>query len=320
MSTDTPQPESAASAAPNGWGAARDRVGVARRSLVELARTESVNFVLLTVGALLNALTFDLFLAPGDVAPGGVGGLTLVVTNFLPFPNGLTMLALNVPLLVLGARELGGMRFLVRTSYVIVVTVVAIDLFALVLPPEGVSQDGLLNALYGGALGGISAALALRAYGNLGGTTILGRVLQRRTGMPLGQIYLFTDGVIVALMGATFGWEQALYSLIAVFVFGLASDYAYEGPSVVRTVFIVTDQPALIAAALQARLHTGVTAWRGEGMYHRGERSVLFCTVNRAEVRELTEIVRETDPDGFVAVGKGHQATGGTIGRSTRPG
>lgn len=290
------------------------------RGFGDLVRRDAWNVLLLTLGGLLSALAFDLFLAPGDVAPGGISGLTLVVTNFLPLPNGATMLALNVPLLIIGARTLGGASFLLRTTWVILVTTVAIDGFALVLPAEGISDDGLLNALYGGVLGGVAAALALRGYGNLGGTTILGRVLQRRTGAPLGQIYLFTDGLIVLALGATFGWERALYSMVALFIFGLASDYAYEGPSVVRVVFIVTDQPALIAAALQARLNTGVTAWRGEGMYQRGERTVLFCTVNRAEVRELSQIVQETDPDGFITVGQGHRALGGTIGTSNRPG
>lgn len=279
-----------------------------------------VNGLMLTVGAVVTAVAFNLFLVPSNTAPGGITGLTIVVTRLLPLPNGMLMLALNLPLLYLGYRALGGRRFLARTMYVVLVTTVTIDLSAPLLPADGVSSDPLLNALYGGAVLGAAAALILRAYGNVGGTSILARVIQRRTGMPLGQIYLFTDGFIVLLVGLAFGWERALYSMVALFVYGVATDYVMEGPSIVRTVFIVTDRPRDMAAALQTQLRTGVTAWRGEGMYHRGARSVLFCTVNRSEVRELTRIVRELDHQGFMVIGQGQRAAGGTIGRSDAPG
>jgi uncharacterized membrane-anchored protein YitT (DUF2179 family) len=290
------------------------------RKLVTIARQEAGNVVLMTAGALLYAGAFDLFLVPSNVAPGGLGGLTLVITHFLPWPNGVVLFALNIPLLLLGAWQLGGPPFLARTLYVVTAVFIGIDTLAPYLPRSGASHDPLLNALYGGAVTGIAAGLVIRAHGNIGGTGILGRLVQRRSGIPMGQVYMVTDGVIVVLMGAAFGWERALYSLVALFISGLATDYATEGPSIVRTAFIVTDKPDNVAAALQMRMHTGVTAWRAEGMYNRGERTVLFCTINRSEVRELTRIVREIDHEGFLVVGQGHRARGGTIGKSDSPG
>ncbi|MEJ2665586.1 MAG: YitT family protein [Deinococcales bacterium] len=290
------------------------------RALAGQVRPEGLNALLLTVGGLVYALAFDLFLAPSHVAPGGLGGLALVVTHYLALPNGMVLFVLNIPLLLLGAWQLGGVRFMARTIYTVVVTVIAIDVLAPHVPASGASNDALLDALYGGAVTGIAGGLVIRAHGNIGGTGILSRVLQRRTGIPMGQVYMLTDGIIVATMGAVFGWERALYSLVALFINGLATDYATEGPSIVRTVFIVTDHPDEVAAALQARLRTGVTAWKGEGMYSHGERTVLFCTVNRTEVREVTRVVRETDHHGFLVVGQGHRALGGTIGKSDDPG
>lgn len=309
---DSGVPQGAPGASAPGAGARRGW----RPTLLDFVRREGLNGVLLTLGALVYAFAFDLFLVPSDVAPGGLGGLTLVVTKWIHLPNGLVLFVLNIPVLVIGARSLGGRPFLLRTVFVVVVTFVAIDLIAPFVPAAGASQDPLLNALYGGAVTGIAGGLVIRAHGNIGGTGILSRVLQRRTGIPMGQVYMMTDGIIVMLMGAVFGWDRALYSLVALFINGLATDYATEGPSIVRTVFIVTDRPEEVAAALQARLRTGVTAWKGEGMYSRGERTVLFCTVNRTEVRELTRVVQETDHHGFLVVGQGHRALGGTIGKS----
>ena len=301
---------------------AERRAARALRRIRAPLKVRLFNGITLTLGAIGGALGFNLFLEPGNVAPGGILGLTLVANQVLPFelPNGLLMLALNVPLLYLGYKTLGGASFMFRTLYVVAVMTVAIDLSAQFLPGTGVSDDPLLNALYGGAVSGAANALIIRAFGNMGGTSILGRVIQRRTGMPIGQVYLMTDGLIVVLLGLAFGWERALYSMIALFVSGAVTDYGIEGPSIVRTVFVITEHPRDVAAALQAGLRTGVTAWPGEGMYQGGQRTVLFCTVNRAEVRELRRIVHETDPLGFLVVGQGQSATGGTIGRSDAPG
>lgn len=284
--------------------------------------SDAGNWALLTAGALISALGFDLFLVPGNVAPGGVMGLTLVASRYLPgnVPEGMLLLALNLPLLYLGYRKLGGANFVVRTVYVVALMGIAIDLLPLVLPDGGITDDPLLNAIYGGALAGVANALVIRGFGNIGGTAILARVFQKRTGMPIGQIYLFIDGAIVLLLGFAFGWERALYSLVALFISGIVTDYGIEGPAIVRTVFIVTDHPRDVATALQVRLNTGVTAWKGEGMYKGGEHNVLFCTVNRSEERELIRVVREVDQHGLIVIGQGQTASGGTIGRSDRMG
>lgn len=285
-------------------------------------RVEITNWLLLTAGALISAVGFNLFLVPGNVAPGGVTGLTLVASRYLPgnVPEGMLLLALNVPLLYLGYRRLGGANFVVRTVYVVLLMGISIDLLPFVLPTDGITDDPLLNAIYGGALAGVANALVIRGFGNIGGTAILARVIQKRTGMPIGQLYLFIDGAIVLLLGFAFGWERALYSLVALFISGFVTDYGIEGPAIIRTVFIVTDHPRNVATALQLRLNTGVTSWKGEGMYKGGQRNVLFCTVNRSEERELMRVVREVDEQCLIVIGQGQSASGGTIGSSDRTG
>jgi uncharacterized membrane-anchored protein YitT (DUF2179 family) len=147
----------------------------------------------------------------------------------------------------------------------------------------------------------------------MGGTSIVGRIIQLKTGMPVSQVYLLTDGVTIMALGVTFGWENALYALIMLFVWGLATDYVLEGPSVVRTAFIITNHPRLVADGLFNRTGLGVTSWQGEGMFTGEKRTVLFCTVRRPDVEGLREAVLDFDPSAFVVIGQGHQATGGVL-------
>lgn len=289
-----------------------------RPSILELVSSakwsETIrNYFFLTIGALIMIVNFNLLMAPGNIAPGGMGGLSLILNHFTGIPRGIGMLLLSIPLIALGFWKLGRFRFLVRTLYVTILYTLGVDLTARFFPPQGIVDDLLLTALYGGVLGGIGYGLIVHGRGMVSGTGIISRIIQLRTGIPISQLYIFIDGFIIIALGLTFGWERALYGLIMLFVWGLASDYVLEGPSVVRVVFIVTGLPEAVGAILMERLGVGVTRWVGEGMYTREERVILFCTVPRPDVEVLNTIVSEIDPDAFVVIGQGHQAKGGVV-------
>lgn len=269
-----------------------------------------VDYALILLAAILSALNVGLFLAPHRIAPGGVSGLAIIINFFTNWPIGLMMLLMNIPLLALGFRTLGGWRFLRRTLFFVLIANLGVDIVTRYAPPGGISDDLLLNAIYAGVVGGISSGLVYRGGGTVGGTGILSRIIQRLSGTPLSQVYLYTDGIIVLTAALVFGWEAGLYALITLFVWGLASDYVLEGPGVIRTATIITDRGELVAQALIKHLGRGVTAWRGEGKYTHTMHDVLFATINRAQVGELRDVVAAADPNAFVVISQGHQALG----------
>jgi uncharacterized membrane-anchored protein YitT (DUF2179 family) len=276
------------------------------------------SFLLLTLAAVIQAFNFRLFLAPSNIAPGGVSGLTLIIHHFTGWPEGRTILALSLPLLVLGFLYLGRWRFLFSSFYVTLLYTMGVDFLAPWLSPGGITDERLLQAIFGGVVGGIAAGLALRGHGLFVGTTIISRVLQLRTGIPITQMFILIDGSIIFAMGLVFGWENALYSLIMLFIWGAATDYMLEGPSVVRTAVIVTDAPEKVAQAILERLGVGVTAWEGRGMFTKETHTVLYCTISRPDVDRLREAVLEVDAEAFVVIGQGHQASGGVLRRGAR--
>ncbi len=275
------------------------------------------SFLLLTLAAVIQAFNFRLFLAPSNIAPGGVSGTTLIIHHFTGWPEGRTILALSLPLLVLGFVYLGRWRFLISSFYVTFLYTMGVDFLATWLPAGGVTDERLLQAIFGGVVGGIAAGLALRGHGLFVGTTIISRVLQLRTGIPITQMFILIDGGIIAVMGAVFGWENALYSLIMLFIWGAATDYILEGPSVVRTAVIVTDAPEVVARTILERLGVGVTSWAGQGMFTNEQHTVLYCTISRPDVGRLRDAVLEMDRHAFVVIGQGHQASGGVLRMKT---
>jgi uncharacterized membrane-anchored protein YitT (DUF2179 family) len=271
-----------------------------------------LDYCLLTLGSIILAINFDIFLAPFNIAPGGVSGMAIILHEFTDWLLGLTMLVLTIPMLVLGFYCLGRFRFLIRAFYVTLLYSLGVDLLAAFLP-AGITDDLLLNALYGGIVGGVGIGLIYRGGTSPAGTSVISRVLNLKTGIPNSQVYMFIDGGVILLAGAIFGWEMALYAFVTLFMWGLVADYVMEGPSMVRTAFIVTDAPETVSQALLNRMGVGVTAWEGKGMFSKTEHMTLFCAVNRPDVRRLTAIANEVDPKAFVVIMQGHQARGGRL-------
>ena len=270
------------------------------------------DYFLLTVGSIILAINFNIFLAPNKIAPGGISGAAIIIHHFTGWLPGTTMLVLTIPMLILGFYYLGRYRFLIRASYVTVLYSMGIDVMAHFLP-QGVGDDLLLNALYGGILGGIGIGCIYRGGTSPAGTSVLSRVLNLKTGIPNSQAYIIIDGGIILIAGLVFGWEMALYAFVTLFMWGFVADYVLEGPSVVRTAFIVTDAPENVSQALSRRMGVGVTSWAGTGMFSKMEHTTLFCVIKRPDVRILSSIVSQVDPKSFVVIMQGHQAMRGKM-------
>lgn len=270
------------------------------------------DYLLLTIGSIILVVNFDIFLAPANIAPGGVSGTAIILYEFTGWYKGLTMLILSIPMLIIGFYYLGRFRFLVRASYVTLLFSFGVDLLANWLP-AGVTDDLLLNALYGGIIGGIGIGLIYRGGTSPAGTSVICRVLYLKTGIPNSQIFILIDGSVILIAGLVFGWEMSLYAFVTLFTWGMVADYVLEGPSVIRTAFIVTDLPEEVSQALLNHIGVGVTAWVGKGMFSKAEHTTLFCTVNRADVNILKSLVNDMDPKAFVVIVQGHRTKGGML-------
>lgn len=262
------------------------------------------------VGALLQALAMRLFLVPGQMVSGGISGAAQIINYFTHWPIGLMVFIGNLPLFVLGWRYLGGVRFAFRTAVSVTAFSILTDLLVLFIPAQGVTDDLVLNCLYGGILLGVGLGLVYRGQGTSGGSDILGRILNSKLGISISQAYMITDTLVVLAGGFAFDWRHALYGLAVIYVSGLAAEAASEGSSIFRTAMIITSRPKDVADQIMAVLERGVTVLPGTGAYTGVERPVLYCVITRSEVSQLKEIVEEADKDAFMVIGHAHEALG----------
>ncbi len=269
---------------------------------------------LIVLGAVLAGAGFSLFQVPYNIAAGGVSGIAILINHFTGWPISTMYLIMNIPLFVVGFFYLGRWRFLFSTALAVVLFTVTTGYFDRSLPallPEWPITDNiLLSAIYAGLVGGIGGGLLYLAGATLGGTAIIGRIVQVKSGLSLSEIYLFVDGAIVLAAGVIFGWEIALYAMLTLLLSGQAADFVLEGPSRARTAMVVTTQPQPITQALIAELGRGVSYWEAVGGYTGEPRTIVMCTLYRPQVGDLKRIVAQHDPHAFVIIGTTQQALG----------
>ena len=277
---------------------------------VRLTWRDGRDLLYITAGTLLQALALRLFLIPSNLVVGGVGGIAQIINHYTGWPIGVMILLGNLPLFALGWRYLGGLRFVLRTAYAVVAVSFFTDFLVLFLPAQGLTGDIVLNTLYGGLVSGVGYGLVYRGRGTSGGSDILARVLYHWRQISLTASYLWADSLVILLAGLVFGWQNALYAMVVLYVSGIAAEWTSEGSDVLRTALIITAYPDQVKDHILHEMERGVTLLPARGGYTGAERTVLFCVVSRPEVAQIKDVVRAADPAAFMVIGQAHQALG----------
>ena len=265
---------------------------------------------IITLGAVIYALAFDWFVAPNQIAMGGVTGLAQIVNALVPvLPVGVLSILVNVPLFLAGWRLLGG-RLLVSSLYAMAVSSLAIDVIAWMhtFPP----MDPILATLYGGAGMGVGLGLVFSQGATTGGTDIIGKLLKLKfPWLPIGKLVMIPDMVVVILAAVVFGTvNAALYGLIQMYLLSKVMDMILYGWDTSRVAYIITDR----WEETVLDMNRGVTLLQGKGAYTGAEKQVLLVAFRQREIVPIKRMLREIDPKAFFIVCDAHEILGEGFG------
>jgi uncharacterized membrane-anchored protein YitT (DUF2179 family) len=182
---------------------------------------------------------------------------------------------------------------------------------SLLVPVQPFTIDPLLAAVFGGIILGIGVGLVIRAGGSLDGTEIVAILISKKSPFSVGEVVMFINVFILASAGFVFGWDHAMYSLIAYYIAVKMIDITLEGIDQSKSVWIISDMYEEIGLALTHRLGRGVTYLHGEGGFTGDDKKVIFIVITRMEEAKLKSIVDDWDSGAFVAIGNIHDVKGG---------
>ena len=180
--------------------------------------------------------------------------------------------------------------------------------------------EPLMGALYGGVICGAGLGLVFICGTSTGGSDILVRLLKLKyRNVPIGQISMCFDAIVVFLTGLVFGdVSKALYTGIAVVATSKVIDamvYRFDYSTVA---LIISKEYEQIAHDIGTKLDRGATFLHGEGSYSHAPTKVVLAAVKKQQVTELKELVTAIDPNAFIIVQEAHQVLGDGFSRYTK--
>ena len=271
-----------------------------------------LQLVTISLGCVAYASGLILFLNPNDLAPGGVSGVSIMLSRFIPVEVGTLILVFNIPLLITAFIKFGA-KFTAMTAFATVLSSTIMDLLEAFLPPDyAVTRDKLLAGIFGGTLMALGMGVIFRAGGTTGGSDIIIRLLRRKfRHLKTSTIFLITDCIIVGISALVFGnIEAALYAGIALAVNSSVLDFVLYGSNGARMIFIVTEHPDEINTALTEKLNTGSTVIRGEGAYTGKEKTILMVVAKKHRFSKIRDAVGAADPNSFMIVSSASEIFG----------
>lgn len=256
-----------------------------------------LDFVMITVGAIIAAFAIEEFLVPCTILDGGVIGIGIMVNNLTGISLSILTIVFNVPFLIIGARKMG-YSFIIKSGFAMVVFSIFLEVFA---PLSNITDQYLLAVCFGGVFLGAGVGLVIRFGGCLDGTETVAIMLNKKFKFPVGQTVLIFNVIIYIIAGFLFGFDRAMYSLLTYFVTSKVLDFVETGLEQAKAAMIITNEGKEIADRIYKDLGRTVTVMQGQGLVS-GKKVIMYCVLNRFEIYELKRIINSIDTSAFIAI------------------
>lgn len=274
------------------------------------AKLSPLNFLMLFLAGVINAIGVTIFIAPVQLYDSGISGTSILLSQLTPdtFSLSFFLILLNIPLLLLGFKRQGAV-FSVYAIFTVGVYSAAAWLITDVLPVDVsiasplAGTDLFLCALFGGIVSGVGSGLAIRYGGAMDGIEVAAVIFAKGLGVSVGTFVLVYNVLLYIICGVIMGsWILPLYSIVTYAAGSKTVDFIVDGLDSSKAAMIVTSSQQELAAAVSEQFGTGITVMDARGFYSDAPKSVLYVVVNRFQMVKLKALVKTVDPDAYMTI------------------
>ncbi|QQZ60153.1 YitT family protein [Paenibacillus sonchi] len=243
-------------------------------------------------GGLLAAVGLELFLMPHQLVPGGIAGLSALFAHTTEMRLGLFLFLFNLPFILISRRQIH-----LRFALYVMLGLVCLTAGSLALHRfPSLTGEPLTASIAGGLSLGFGIGISIRFGGMSGGAGDPGYALLSQGPAKSAEFIIMVFNCAILLCGgALFGWDQAMYSILAYLLAFEAVRICIRDLSRTRAVWITSSRPEEIRLALHRKLDREAKLIRASGA--KGQPGTLFCIASKLEEEELASIVRTCDQD-----------------------
>ncbi len=261
------------------------------------------DFFLLNFGTALVVIGTYFFKFPNNFSTGGVTGIAVMVSHFVPGISTGTFTTIgNIFLLFLGFIFLGW-GFSGKTVYTTLFMSAAFALLEVFVPLSApLTDQPLLELIFGVGLPAFGSAILFDIDASTGGTDIVAMLMKKYTSMNIGKALLFSDFLVAASALFIFGPETGLFSLLGLVIKSLMIDSVIESINQHKYVHVICSNPDPICDYIVQDLHRGATVCEALGAYTHQHRYIVYTAMDRPQAIRLRRLVRQLEPHAFILI------------------
>lgn len=269
--------------------------------------TEALGMI---AGCILVSIGINMFMSPHTIAPGGLSGLSVVLSKISGLSVSIIMLMIGIPLIVFSIKILGK-----KDSIKTLIGMLLLSFFLNLtssLSQVTVTNDVLLSSITGAILIGLGLGIVFRVDGSTGGTDLIALMINKAIpSIPLSKCLVVIDGLVVVSSGiVNNNLETALYSAISLYVIVKMVDFIVAGFDYSKSFMIITNEEEALKNAIVNDIRRGITILEGKGGYTDSSKSVLIVVVSKKQEVHLKKLIKKVDKNAFIIVSDVHEVFG----------
>lgn len=258
-----------------------------------------IKFIL---GITIVAFSFNLFCVPDNLASTGIGGLSIVINNFIKIDTSLFVGVVNIFLIILSFIFLGK-DDTYKTILGALIYPVMLKLTSYITSLIDLSSvDLLIKAIIGGIINGVGLGMVFKTGYTTGGTDIIESILGKYLKISMDKAIIMVDGVVVALTGLVFGVEHLIYAFVILIFQSIYSNQFMLGIKEDKILYINSHKNKEIRKFLSETYNYGITILKGRGGYSNRSNDILVVSIKSKFYLEIKEVILLIDNKAFITV------------------
>jgi len=261
------------------------------------------------------AVSVNMFLAPHDIAAGGITGLAVIFERMFSFERSSVILIGNLALLIIT------FFFLERPVFFnTIIGALLLPVFIGVIPGRMLINDPMLSMITGSVLFGIAVSILYHNKASSGGTSIPPLIFKKYLNLNTSVGLFITDGAVVLLCLLVFSADSFLYAIFSIFITSATMKYIESGLNKKKMVYIISEMNEKISKAILSQIEKGVTIVPVIGAYTHNKMDMLMVTLEQRKYQQLLAVVNKYDEKAFVVTdtvsdvhGRGFTYESGTV-------
>jgi uncharacterized membrane-anchored protein YitT (DUF2179 family) len=236
-----------------------------------------------------------MFLAPHNIAAGGITGLGIILEELLGVERSLVVLIANAAILLVTFIFLGKEVFLNT-----VIGAALLPVFIGLVPKITLVQDTMLSMVVGSVIFGAAVTILYSNNASSGGTAIPPLILKKYFNLNTAVGLFFTDGIVVVLCLLVYSVDAFFYAVSSIFITSATMTYLENGINKKKMVYIISEKNDSISSEILHGVGRGVTIIPIIGAYGQEEKRMLMVTMDKKDYRQLLAIVNKHDEKAFM--------------------